>query len=209
MFTRSNKKFVSLLSPHFRLQDLEESSATIYGLWADLTLAYMNPAWVRFAELNNGQPRVANEWGLGASYLRAIPLSLRPFYTEFLGNTPDVGEAQHPVAHEYECSSATVYRRFSMQAYAMPEREGFVVINSLVVESQHDSRIRAPHDPERILYEDADGSILQCAHCRRVKVASDPFRWDWVPAWVDVSPSAVSHGLCPVCFEYYYAAQPV
>lgn len=208
MIPRSRETFATLLSPHFRLQDLEESSATIFGLWADFSLAYMNPAWEAFATSNDGQPQVATEWGLGASYFNAIAAPLRPFYLQLFHSAPDAGASQHPVGHVYECSSATVYRRFSMQVYALPERNGFVVINSLVVESPHDPGTRVPHNPARSHYENEDGLILQCAHCRLVKAVSDPFRWDWVPAWVDVSPPATSHGLCPLCFEYYYATQP-
>jgi len=205
MATRTSEEFAALLSPHFRLQDLEESSAIVLGLWADYTLAYMNPAWEHFAGLNNGRPRQAADWGLGASYLEAIALPLRPFYEQLLASTPDAGAALHPVSHVYECSSATVFRQYSMQVYALRERAGYVVINSLVAEMPHDPATHTAHHPDHHIYVGEHGTVVQCSHCRLVRQIADPTRWDWVPAWVERCHERTSHGLCPLCFAYYYA----
>ncbi|MBC8089887.1 MAG: hypothetical protein H7Z40_21720 [Phycisphaerae bacterium] len=202
---RTTSEFVSLLHPHFRLQDLEESSAIVFGLWADFTLAYMNPAWEKFAGENLGQPQVETHWGLGANYLEAIAPALRPFYSKLLASTPDAGAALHPVSHLYECSSPTVFRQFSMQVYALKDRAGFVIINALVQEAPHDPVTHMLHNPDQHVYMDEHGIIVQCAHCRLVRQVADPTRWDWVPTWVEQSPESTSHGLCPLCFEYYYA----
>jgi hypothetical protein len=37
---------------------LEDATGTVYGLWPDLTLAFMNPAWFRFAAENRGEPAI-------------------------------------------------------------------------------------------------------------------------------------------------------
>jgi hypothetical protein len=196
--------FAALLGPRFRLEDLDQEPASVFGLWPDGTIAYTNPAWRAFASANEGQPAVEREWGLGARYLDAITDALRPFYEDLLARAPDAGTSLHPAFHQYECSSATVFRRFGMQVYALDGRAGFIIVNSLLVEAPHDDAVRPPHAADPASYVNARGIIVQCSHCRRVQHAVHPTRWDWVPGWVDRSPAATSHGICPVCFEYYY-----
>jgi len=206
MFTRLSENFAGVLAPYFRLEDLEESRAIVFGLWPDFTLAYFNPAWQEFAESNGGQQRVATNWGVGARYLDAIPQPLRGFYERFLTATPDAGTAQHPTSHVYECSSPTVFRKFSMQVYALSDRAGYIVMNSLVVEAPHDPLTRAPHKADLQRYVDDRGVITQCSHCRLTKYVGTQERWDWVPEWVAHSAPNTSHGLCATCFNYYYNA---
>lgn len=109
----------------------------------------------------------------------------------------------HPVSHVYECSTADIFRQFVMKVYALPKDEGFVVINSLIASRPHDASKGEPQPPNTALYQSTDGLILQCSHCRMVRRA-DKTRWDWVPAWVEQMPAGTSHGICDVCFEYYY-----
>jgi hypothetical protein len=204
MDTHVDADFEHLLGCRFRMEELASDPASVFGLWPDLRLAYVNPAWTTFAAANGGQPEIAHSWGLGARYLDAIAQPLRPFYRGLLARAPEPESSRHPLAHEYECSSATEFRKFSMQVYALPGRAGFIVVKSLVVEVPHDPVERPPHEADPARYVDARGVIVQCCHCRRVQRGDDPTRWDWVPAWVERSPSATSHGICATCFEYYY-----
>ncbi|WP_309668832.1 hypothetical protein [Gemmatimonas sp.] len=204
MMSRLDPQFAALLSPRFQLAELERHASSIFGLWPDLRLAYVNPAWVAFANGNCGQPSIDQKWGLGSHYLDAIAEPLRPFYVGLLDSSPDPQQSRAPVSHVYECSNAELYRTFSMQVYALPERAGVIVVNSLVVETHHDPAERPPMGADRSVYVDARGVIIQCSHCRLVQRAADATQWDWVPAWVARSPNETSHGLCAVCFEYYY-----
>lgn len=140
--------FAARLAPHFRLEELERYPATVFGLWPDFRLAYLNPAWTAFADVNGGQPSVTSTWGLGTRYLDAIAEPLRPFYERLLARAPEPGASLHPVSHQYECSSATLFRKFSMQVYALPEGAGFVIVNSLLVETPHDASGRPPHSAD-------------------------------------------------------------
>ncbi len=196
--------FAARLAPHFRLEELDRYPASVFGLGPDSRLAYFNPAWTAFADANGGQPRVASTWGLGTRYLDAIAEPLRPFYERLLAGAPEPGASLHPVSHQYECSSATLLRRFNMQVYSLPGGAGVVVVNSLLVEMTHDASVRPPQSADRGRYLDPRGIIVQCSHCRLVQRAADPTRWDWVPAWVEHSPSETSHSVCHLCFEYYY-----
>lgn len=201
------EKFVALLGSHFELQSLEESPVTVYGLLPDFTIAYVNPAWSRFAEDNDGQPAIANAWGVGSRYLDAIALPLRPFYQGLVERAAGRDQSLHPLTHQYECSSAQRFRKFSMQVYALPDRAGYLVINACVVDAPHDDSARPPAGAQFATYATADGQIVQCAHCRLVQRVAEPSRWDWLPDWVEQSPPGTSHGLCAMCLDYYYPAK--
>jgi hypothetical protein len=192
----------------FHLGDLDAHPQSVIGIWSDSRIAYVNPAWAGFAMENQGNPAIGACWGLGSDYLASISLALRPFYERLLERAPRPERSLHPVVHEYECSSATTYRRFVMQVYALPVGVGFVIVNSLVVDEPHDPIARPPHAAIDAHYRNANGTIVQCAHCRRVRHVEALARWDWIPTWVKRSPAVTSHGLCPICSEYYYPNAP-
>lgn len=204
MFRRCDPEFEAKLDAFFSQEELDRHPDTVCGLWPDTRLAYVNPAWERFAEENGGQPGIRERWDLGARYLDAVPESLRPFYEDLLKEAPERGETLRPLTHEYECSSAESYRKYHMQVYALPNREGYVIVNSSVVEQPHDAKERPAYSPEADVYADVDGTIRQCAHCRRVQRTEGTDAWDWIPAWVERCPESTSHVLCPICFDYYY-----
>lgn len=60
---------------------------------------------------------------------------------------------------------------------------------------QHD---HAAEDAVEARYLGADGMILQCSHCRRVRGPS-PHAWDWIPRFVALPHPNTSHVICPSC----------
>ena len=191
--------FATLLRD-YQLADLEKHHGSIYGLWPDLRLAYVNPAWHRFAAENGGEPAISTRWKLGACILDAFSQDLGSYYRTAYNRCLELGE---PWEHQYECSSKDRYRRFHQTVYPLG-RSGLLVVNSLVVELPHDPAERSPRGPDEPVYRDGYGLIHQCAHCRRVQNLRTAQRWDWVPAWVERIPSPTSHTFCPACFGYYY-----
>lgn len=179
-------------------------SAVVYGLWPDMTLAYLSPSWFSFARENGGERVISPRWGLGSSILDAIPQALDHFYRELLSTALRAPGGPRPVAHEYECSSTAVYRRFAMHLLPLKEQAGLLIVNSLRIESPHDVAGRTSWDADAVRYTDEFGTVHQCAHCRRIRVVGREHEWHWVPAWVENPPDATSHDLCGICLDYYY-----
>jgi hypothetical protein len=90
-----------------------------------------------------------------------------------------------------------------MQIYPRQPGAGFVVQNSLRVEHPHD---RVALESNDAIYTDSDGIIHACANCRRTRRVAEPGTWDWVPAYVESKLKIITHGVCPMCLEFYYRA---
>jgi hypothetical protein len=193
-----NAVFERLMSG-FHCDAIYMSHDSICGLWPDLTMAYFNSGWKRFAAQNDGEPAISERWSLGAQVLDAMAAPIRSFFRE---NFERVLHERRRWEHLYECSSSSVDRRMKMTVYPLGAREGLLAVHSLVQERPH-----SPADglPLQELYVNQDQLIVQCCQCRRVQRCRDGNIWDWVPEWVDLPPLNTSHGLCDPCFGYYYA----
>lgn len=53
-------------------ETLEKDPHSIYAVDEDFRLIYFNEAYIRFAEENNGEPHISNNFLLGTSILDAI-----------------------------------------------------------------------------------------------------------------------------------------
>ena len=186
-------RFEPLLSSLDR-DDLARSPDVICGVLADgLTIGYANAAWFEFGR-RNGATRV---WGPGDRLLDAISDPIQGFYAEKLGR---VLADRQPWEHDYECSSADVYREFRMRALVLGDGAGLLIVHSLRVERPH---AEVGHPLVEGRYRAASGFITQCAHCRRVR-RIDPHAWDWVPELVAQPQENLTHGLCELCAAYYF-----
>lgn len=184
---------------------VETHAASVYGMWQDFTLAYVNPAWMEFARDNHGEPQISTEWNLGRSLMDAVPPTLKNFFGDFFHASLQIsGEQTHPRQLVYECSSDRLFRQFQMTVYPVPKQQGWLVVNALVREIPHPLMPHGPHEITAWEYVDQNGIIHQCAHCRKIKHVRDENRWDWIPEWVKTVPSSISHDLCHFCLEYFY-----
>lgn len=186
------------------LDALEAQADSVTVLMPDTTIAYINPAWTRFARDNGGAGLEVCDWGLGSRYLDVVPAPLKPFYTDLLHNAPGAADTLTPTVHEYECSSAALYRRYAMHVYPLREHVGWLIVHSRTVVTPHDPAERLALEPLLEKYQAENGFVTQCSHCRRIRDANDPVRWDWVPAWVDSPLPNISHGICLPCWRHYY-----
>lgn len=198
---QTNPRSFEALLAEFNSAALHTAGSTIYGLWPDLTLAYVNLEWVQFAARNGGEPGIVTDWKLGRCVLEAIAAPLRPFFSQ---NYQKCLLENRPWEHLYECSSPVLYRLFHMTTYPLGAAEGLLVVNSLRHEAPH-TRLACP--PLVELYFNEHGFIEQCCHCRRVRRVGADQVWDWVPEWVGACPPETSHGLCMPCLGYHYSSQ--
>ncbi len=161
----------------------------------DLAIVYLNPAWLRFGSENGASASTP----IGTCILDAMPAVLREFYATHLARV--IADDQ-PWEHDYECASPSLHREFRLRAVAVGNGAGILMTHMLRVERPH------PSSTDRELgdsYRDPNGLVVQCAHCRRVRRASSPRSWHWVPAFAAQPAEPVSHGLCEACFAYYFS----
>jgi len=196
-------QFASLLR-NFDLVALDQHDGSVIGVDEDLRIGFLNSGWFRFAAQNGGEPAISERWGLGASLWAAIPVPLHGFFRNLFTTAfeSDRVDALHPLLHDYECSSPEHYRRFTLSLYPLRENKGFLLVNSLRVETPWGAEAGFPPQGAAA-YRAKDGMIRQCANCRRVKAAGEE-QWHYVAEWIRSSPTKTSHGLCPVCLDYYY-----
>ncbi len=185
--------------PSDDLVSIEDSPNVIYAIWPDGRLAYTNRAFREFAEVN-GAASLLSTWGVGRNVFDAMSGQVAEFYREHWAAVLASGE---PGQHTYECSSREEFRLFHMTSHPLPGGLGLVlVVNSLAHVRAHD---RVARQAIEVRYRDADGLILQCANCRRVRDTESQGAWHWIPDWVSKPPDLTSHGICSICIGVYYS----
>ncbi|MFW5845177.1 MAG: hypothetical protein ACOCXJ_03030 [Planctomycetota bacterium] len=178
------------------LEALGRSADTIYLLDEELRLAGWNAAYLLFAK-HNGDPELAGRFPLGTPLDAVVAPDLLPFYEQAYRTVLTTGEA---FSCDYDCSSATHYRAFRMQAHALVRHGCILVSNHLRIECDHDE----DGHPLSSAHRRDDGSIVQCAHCRKIRDHRYLNKWDWVPSTVAAQPLNTSHGICPLCLAVFY-----
>jgi hypothetical protein len=174
-----------------------QSPNLVYGLWADLSLAYTNAEWFRFAKENNGE-HILDTWCLGKNILDATPDVLLSFYKTLYSKGL---ESRHPIEHIFNCSSPRVERKLLMRILPLREGEGLLVETSTIVEIPH---VLSLYVSEQ--YVDENGIITQCSNCRRVRKTDGSSQWGFIKELMEKSHPNISHGLCSTCLEWYYPA---
>jgi hypothetical protein len=177
------------------LSTLRNSEQVSFILDSSLNLAYHNKAWNRFAQ-ENSAPQLAGGAAIGKNLLCVIDGSLKAFYREAFQR---VIREKTIWEWEYECSSPELFRKFLMRVHPIRPSGWLLVTNSVLVESEH-----AQGKTDSSNYRNADGKILMCVHCRCSKRTAAPERWDFVPANLKPEVAKVTHGLCPICKDYFY-----
>jgi hypothetical protein len=178
------------------LRTLKTSEQVSYVLDSSLNLVCHNKAWDKFA-LENSGPELAGQGSIGTNLLEVTDESLRPFYHEAFNK---VTRTKAVWEWMYECSSPESLRKFLMRVHPIEPDGWFLVTNNLVLEREH-----LPGKPNSVKdYVNAHGLIQVCVHCRCSKRVTPPERWDSVGAHLKPERTGVTHGLCPICREYFY-----
>lgn len=192
----------------FDLDELDAHESTIYGLRHDMTVAYINAEWRRFA-VDNQAPReiIDPECVMERNILGYFYGPLRDYYHDVFTIVLDESQS---FALDYECSSPEKIRLFHMEILPLPrdsdEPRGLLIVNSHSPSSQPSESRQPVTSPEATNYISEQGLMASCSNCRRFRRCDHRDRWDWVPQYLTAPPAPVSHGLCPVCLDYYYPA---
>ncbi|MFP4599780.1 MAG: hypothetical protein ACLFVJ_16090 [Persicimonas sp.] len=176
------------------LEMLDAETSTIYGLSADLRLALLNEGWFAFARKNGAPPEFYEKYGLGGSYLEAVPAVLKEFFASHLRSSI---ASRRPWTFDYECPSPTCHQQVRMHVLPMARGLGCIVSNTGIVERPHDRQEGPGYDGTpgeevlRDIYADPKGAITMCVHCRRTKCPASEQSWDWVPSFLEHPPENV------------------
>ena len=187
---------IAALSDGLRVA-LERETGSAYLLGLDLRIRYVNESWRRFAR-ENGAPRLARSFAELGPVCDTASEPLRTFYRAGFARVLAHREPWH---HVYQCSSASLFRKLSMRIDLTPQRDGFLVVNSTVVEFPIERALASPVDFDA--YVNRHGTIVQCSNCRRVRRGNTD-GWDWIPSTLSVLPPNTTFGLCQFCEASYY-----
>lgn len=181
---------------------LERESGSAYLLSLELQLVHVNEGWRRFARAN-GAPELAAGFDSSRPVTDVCGEPLRTLYRAGFQRVQTTGAAWSQL---YECSSISRYRRLNMRVDMTPQRDGFVVVHSLVVDAPLERE--SVHTDNMNDYTSSSGVIVQCANCRRVRRTHGD-AWDWLPELLTTRPPNVSHGICASCDVLYYSVEPL
>ena len=107
-----------------------------------------------------------------------------------------------------ECNTPALFRTLTTRIAPLwvpgePNRTGFMVHSDVVVQGALEDRHRVVTRAAES-WRDPNGCIVQCGSCRRVR---DPITREWAMCLELLDPTAegISHGICDLCLETYYA----
>jgi hypothetical protein len=185
---------VSVTHPdHWRTQ-FDSNGITACVLDVAFTIVYCNPAWDRFALANNGESAIASKV-CGTPLFRYVPRVLQYHFSKLFERAREKHEL---VSADYECNSADVFRKFSMQISPIPATSLVAIVHPPLAQGH------IPYPAVRSMDHDygVGELVTVCAQCRRTKRLFDNC-WDWVPEFVRDPPARASHGVCQECLLLY------
>lgn len=197
---RFEESFISKLEG-IKFDTLEQSPHTIFGLSPELKFIYFNKAWFHFAQQNNGEPGITKRFSLDTPFEAGVSGLLKEYY---INSYKEVLKEMEVWNHEYECSSATNYRLYHLNAYPLKNKQGIIVVNSLQIDRIIDESFRKISTLSIDNYINLYGLINQCSNCRKTKRKNPSEFWDWVPTLVEEFYPNISHSVCPICYDYYW-----
>jgi hypothetical protein len=186
---------------------LSGDPAISFILDRQLDIVYVNAAWVASAHLDGAVP-AAPEQLLGRPYLSFVVGPLHDHLKRKLQATLAPSTSARGLLLTSECNTPTHFRTLTSHLVPLrsadPEGEpvGLVVMHSIHVNGLLSERERLAEEGSDA-WRDANGTLLQCSCCRRVK---DPHLGVWRMSAALVAEQAphTSHGLCEACLEAYY-----
>ena len=192
----TSPSFATAPALHSMVAALDASPLISYVSDSQFRIVYCNPAWDRFA-IENQAPELAGGRVLGSDLRSALGKDLLPFYVQAFDQVRLSGVAWEWI---YECSSAELFRKFQMRVLPLQDGGWLLVTNARIVEHLHPPAMQTALDA----YRSPQGMITICSHCRRSRRMDHPAEWDFIPSHIERGRTDISHGLCPICLDYFY-----
>lgn len=187
----------SLVRGH--LETRFERSFDVTALATDERPIYLLDSELRIVWAN----RPLEEWGPGRLYCDSISGPLRDFFRRWMYRTMKAAE---PREWGYACPTRLATQVFSVRAHPFEGRAGLLLVHTRVYERLRETGSEPPVDEAR--YRDERGWVHQCGNCRQVRATGADW-WERVIPWLETPPPQTTHGICPVCLDYYYAVGPL
>lgn len=186
----------------FDFNTLESSKDSIYGLTDKLSFSYFNPAFFEFGHQNHLSQAIIYNPPLDVSLNTLIKgKEIKEYYEKLYNRSLQTGKV---LQHDYECSSATEYRHNHMEIFPLKNGAGLIVVNRIKISVPINILDRKSKKPEKSIYTQPSGYIVQCSNCRHFQRSDQTEIWDWIPDWINHQPDNSNHSICPVCFDYYW-----
>lgn len=166
---------------------------------------FVNEAWNRdgSAAAHDGRGLVGTSW-----LDRFDCAEVRRLHAEFLFHAlkPAPGARPRPEVHivERNTSTSAVLVAMKMEPVLLDGGPVAVAITHTPVRERPIDEVYPVVERELAEYRAADGTVTQCACCRRVKDPTEADRWDLVARLVETPPAGAAQGLCGMCRELHY-----
>jgi hypothetical protein len=196
------------LSAAFR-EALDREPGIVAVLDQDGTIGYLNWAWDETARRDLLPASCLSGAVLGQRYLDYCVGELKPHLARAFEQSAQAEARNRSVFMHGECNTPTYYRKLTTRISALWTRgltasSGYIVQNDVINAGQLGGRYPLVEHPLEA-WRDADGIIVQCACCRRVRSQKTAL-WEMSVALLVQSAERTSHGLCELCIESYYGA---
>ena len=171
---------------------------------------FVNEAWSR----DGAAEQVEEGRGLvGTSWLDRFDCEeVRRLHAEFLFHAlkPAPGTRPRPEVHvlERNTSTSAVLVAMRMEPVLLDGGPVAVAITHTPVRERPIDEVYPPVERGLEEYRAPDGTVTQCACCRRLRDPAEEGRWDLVQALVESPPAGAVQGLCGMCRELHYGQQP-
>jgi hypothetical protein len=167
---------------------------------------FVNDAWERGTPPGGGE-RPGEV--VGTSWLDRFPSQeVRRLHAEFLFHAlkPPAGTRPRPEVHIVERNTPTsaVLVAMKMEPVVLDGGPVAVAITHTAVRERPIDEVYPVIDRATDELRGADGRVVQCACCRRVRDPREEDRWDLVPALVENPPEGSEQDLCGLCRELHY-----
>jgi hypothetical protein len=192
------------LSANFR-EALDREPGIVAVLEADGTIGYLNWAWDETARRDHLPAACLSDAVLGQRYLDFVVGELKPHVARAFEQAAHHEAKNRSVFMHGECNTPTYYRKLTTRISALWTRglaSGYLVQNDVLNAGQLSAQYPLVEHPLEA-WRDADGIIVQCACCRRVRSQKTAL-WEMSVALLVHSAERTSHGLCELCLESYY-----